>query len=59
MGTTGLEIAGSDAFYRYYGYYQEDRHFLDCVRAGVQPETNIADATESMRLVDMFWSSLL
>lgn len=55
----GLEIAGSDAFYRYYGYYQEDRHFLDCLRSGTAPETSIADAVESMRLVEMFRSSLI
>lgn len=55
----GLQIAGSDAFYRYYGYYQEDRHFIDCVRAGTQPETNIFDAVESMRLAQMFISNLI
>jgi predicted dehydrogenase len=55
----GLELAGSSAFYRYYGYYHEDRHFIDCVRAGRQPETSIVDAVESMRLVHMFWSNLI
>jgi predicted dehydrogenase len=55
----GLELAGSSAFYRYYGYYYEDRHFVDCVRAGQQPETSIKDAVESMRLVQMFWQNLI
>jgi predicted dehydrogenase len=55
----GLELAGSSAFYRYYGYYHEDRHFIDCVRAGRQPETSIQDAVESMRLVHMLWSNLI
>jgi predicted dehydrogenase len=55
----GLELAGSSAFYRYYGYYHEDRHFIDCVRDGRQPETSIQDAVESMRLVHMFWSNLI
>jgi predicted dehydrogenase len=55
----GLELAGSSSFYRYYGYYYEDRHFVDCVRAGREPETSIQDAVESMRLVHMFWSNLI
>jgi predicted dehydrogenase len=50
----GTEVAGSTAFYRYYGFYQEDRHFVDCVRAQVRPETDIADAVASMRLAEMF-----
>jgi predicted dehydrogenase len=50
----GKEMAGSDAFYKYYGFYQEDRHFIDCVRAGRQPETNIEDAVKSMRLAELF-----
>lgn len=55
----GLELAGSDAFYRYYGYYDEDRHFLECVRARSCPETDIGDAVKSMRLADMFISNLI
>jgi predicted dehydrogenase len=50
----GKEMAGSDAFYRYYGFYQEDRHFIDCVRAQTQPETNIEDAVKTMRLAELF-----
>jgi predicted dehydrogenase len=55
----GKEMAGSDAFYKYYGFYQEDRHFLDCVRTQTQPETSIKDAVKSMRLVEMFVSSAI
>jgi predicted dehydrogenase len=50
----GIELAGSQSFYRYYGFYQEDRHFLECVRARAQPETSIADALATMRLAEMF-----
>ncbi|MBN1934438.1 MAG: Gfo/Idh/MocA family oxidoreductase [Anaerolineae bacterium] len=50
----GMELAGSTEFYRYYGFYQEDRHFIDCVRSGTPPETGIDDAVKSMALVQMF-----
>lgn len=49
----GKELAGSDEFYRYYGFYQEDRHFIDCLRAGKEPETSIHDAVKSMQLAEM------
>jgi len=49
----GKELAGSDEFYRYYGFYQEDRHFIDCLREGKEPETSIHDAVKSMELAEM------
>jgi predicted dehydrogenase len=49
----GKQLAGSDEFYRYYGFYDEDRHFIDCVRTRAEPETSIADAVESMRFAEM------
>jgi virulence factor len=55
----GKELAGSTEFYKYYGFYQEDRHFLDCVRAGTQPETSIQDAVKSMRLAEMFLANII
>ena len=55
----GMELAGSNEFYKYYGFYQEDRHFLDCVRTQSEPETSIADAVKSMRLAEMFISNTI
>jgi predicted dehydrogenase len=49
----GIELAGGDAFHRYYGFYFEDRHFIDCVKTGAEPETSIRDAVESMKLAKM------
>ena len=46
----GIELAGGDDFHRYYGFYFEDRHFIDCLRSGAEPETGIRDAVESMKL---------
>lgn len=50
MRTT--EVAGSDEFSKYYGYYAENRHFIDCIKECRQPETNFEDAVKSMQLVE-------
>jgi predicted dehydrogenase len=55
----GKALAGSDDFYRYYGFYDEDVHFLECVRSGGVPETSIADAVETFELVHMLESSTI
>ena len=55
----GKALAGSDLFYRYYGFYQEDVHFLECVRSGEEPETSIADAVKTFELVDLLDASLI
>jgi predicted dehydrogenase len=49
----GIELAGSSEFHRYYGFYQEDRHFIDCVKNGTKPDPDIEDAAKSMDLVEM------
>lgn len=54
----GREIAGSSEFYRYYGYYFEDRHFVDCVKTHTDPETGIKDAVKSAHLLEMFARSI-
>jgi len=48
----GKELAGSEDFYRYYGYYFEDRHFIDCLKSGETPESCIQDAKESIHLAE-------
>ncbi len=53
----GKELAGGGGFHKYYGFWQEDRHFIDCVRSGRQPETNIHDAVESFRWVEQIAAS--
>jgi len=55
----GKALAGSDQFYRYYGFYQEDLHFLECVREGRQPETSIADAVKTFEFVDLLNASII
>jgi len=55
----GIELAGGDAFHRYYGFCFEDRHFIDCVKTGAEPETSIRDAVESMKLAEMIRASTI
>ncbi len=55
----GIAMAGGDAFHRYYGFYHEDRHFIDCVRQGRRPETSIHDAVETMRLTERLVQSVI
>jgi len=47
----GPTLAQSDAFYRTYGYFQESRHFIECLREGRQPDTNFAYGAELMELL--------
>ena len=53
----GAALAGSDQFYKFYGFYFEDRHFIDCVKSRTLPETCIQDAVKSFRYVDLIVSN--
>jgi virulence factor len=48
----GAELSGSDQPYRTYGFSDESRHFIDCVKSGEQPLTCLDDAVKSRILVD-------
>ncbi|NLG15032.1 MAG: Gfo/Idh/MocA family oxidoreductase [Lentisphaerae bacterium] len=50
----GRVLANSDQFHKFYGYYFEDRHFIDCILNGTMPETSIQDAVKSIKLVETF-----
>ena len=45
------ELAGGPEMFRI-GFYQEGRHFIDCVKSGRQPDTNLMDALKTMKLCD-------
>jgi predicted dehydrogenase len=39
--------------YNYWlGFWHETRHFIDCVKAGVQPSSNFADAVKTWELIE-------
>lgn len=48
---TTVEAAGTDANHKAYGFYGENRHFVDCIQENRQPGTCFADAVKSMELV--------
>jgi predicted dehydrogenase len=50
-----MEAARSQEFHKYAGYYAENRHFIDCLKKGALPETNLADAVKTMELVDRIY----
>jgi len=53
------ECAGSDADWRRLGFYGENRHFIDCVKNGKQPCSNLEDTVLTMELVDWIYHSQL
>jgi len=53
---SAAELAGGSEMFRI-GFYQESRHFVDCVRQGKQPDTNLADALKTMKLRDAIMES--
>ena len=55
---SGTALAKSDQFHRFYGFFQEDRHFIDCVKDRREPETSIQDAVKSFRYVDLILSNV-
>jgi len=46
------EAAGDDWDGKMYGFYQENRHFVDCLKSGAEPLTSFRDAVKSMQLCD-------
>ena len=54
---TTNEVAGSDEQYKTYGFYNENRHFVDCLQKNLLPETNFTDAVKSMELVKKIYQN--
>ncbi|MDE2887901.1 MAG: Gfo/Idh/MocA family oxidoreductase [Gemmatimonadota bacterium] len=52
-----FRLGGGDDTWRAYGAYDINRHFMDCVRVGKQPETCFDDAVKTMELVDLIYQS--
>lgn len=48
----GKTIAGSDKYWKYYGYYAEDLDFIQSVISRNQPLSNIYESYRSMQLAD-------
>ena len=50
-------LAGSREAYAAFGALDTNRHFVDCVRRGRQPETSLDDAVKTMELVDAVYGN--
>jgi virulence factor len=50
-------VARSDKLHRFYGYYDEDKHFIECLKENKEPECNFADAVKTMELVDKIYQN--
>ena len=49
----GMDISGSKEMYRFYGYYDEDREFIDCIHTRKTPGANIYEAINAMGMSDL------
>ncbi|MCM8807007.1 MAG: Gfo/Idh/MocA family oxidoreductase [Candidatus Omnitrophica bacterium] len=49
------EIVGSTDFYKIAGFYNENRHFIDCLKQKKQPLTNLTDALKTMELIEKIY----
>ncbi len=48
----GAELRASEDTRVTYGYFDENRHFVDCLLRGQMPSTSLQDAVKTMRLVE-------
>jgi predicted dehydrogenase len=56
---TTHEAAASASVHRYYGFFDESRHFVDCIREDRLPTSHFGDAVKTMELVDRIYASSL
>ncbi|MCX8082396.1 MAG: Gfo/Idh/MocA family oxidoreductase [bacterium] len=53
------EIAGSDQLFKFAGFYDENRHFIECIRDKKLPQTHFGDSVKTMELVDRIYHSIM
>ena len=49
---SACKLKGDGVTHRIYGYIQESRHFIECIREDRMPLTHFGDALETMRLAE-------
>ncbi len=54
---TTQEASGSDSSHRYYGFYGESRHFIDCIKEDSTPTSHLGDAVKTMQLVEDIYAA--
>jgi virulence factor len=50
---TVSEAAGDSSFHKTYGFFGENRSFIDCLQKEIQAGTNFEDAIKTMELADL------
>jgi len=53
---TGEQLAGSNEMVMTYGYFVENREFIDCIKNDTVPLTNLSDNVKTMQLCDMIYN---
>ena len=48
----GKDLTQSTAVHHLFGFFDENRHFIESIQNDIEPLTNFADAVKTMRLVD-------
>ena len=46
------DVAGSKEFHVYGGFWAKNREFIDCLKAGEQPDSHFADALKTMEVAE-------
>jgi virulence factor len=54
---TSAQCAKSDDPLHCLGFYAENRHFIDCIKKGKQPQSSLDDAAKSLELVERIYSA--
>lgn len=52
-----FDVSKSNQLYRFYGYYDEDKHFIESIKENKEPECNFSDAVKTMELVEKIYKS--
>ena len=53
------DISGSDKLFRFAGFYDENKHFIECIQTKKLPNTHFGDSVKTMELVDRIYHSTL
>ncbi|MCM8767275.1 MAG: Gfo/Idh/MocA family oxidoreductase [Candidatus Omnitrophica bacterium] len=54
---SAYDVAKSDQLYKFYGYYDENRYFIDCLRENKESECNFVDAIKTMELIEKIYKN--
>jgi len=49
---SGEKLAGTRERYKLEGFYQESRHFIECIKNDEEPETSLQDSVKTMKLIE-------